>query len=800
MSKTYIYIDDQIIDLFPNTTVAFTYQNVLLNQLNKRKVSYTNQFSVPFSNRNAQIFGLANQVTANVNRWKFSGKVVQNGDEIINGVAILTRVKGTFELELFSSFMAFIDAIDNQTIDDLIGIDDTLRTWSKSYIDSIRASNAALVAPALSYGQMVNPDIIQDQSFSGSPSVWTNETWLQGDVAWNIGGGLAIVSLYSWDDGSQTTDGFSKLMLQDFKFVPGQEYTISVTCNYDPQGSTFIRLLAYMVKDQIGNFPYYDGNEGMQLVINRVGAGSSATYTGTVIPDTLFTRVGVAALLPAPAPVATRSGDMIVTNLSITMQLRIGEVYYPSVYLKNIYTTMLNQAGFDYNDSDKFFNSDEFINAIIPFSKDKWEYTGYFKKCREVKAVLSQPQLLNASGNAVFDRITKKDLFGFYNSTTGLYSDGGVPFEPVATIDNRKYYSKFFSILRVEVISGSCTIDILAQGGGTLATQVLAAPGRYSISLAVRLDNNNKNGIECPNNISVYCTLAGGASIRILDGEFFNEVVGYNELAEPKFYACEILPPLKKTDLFKEICMQYGLIPKQVSNKIICKSFNEVIANRYDYLDWTGKRDLKFKEEIIYSSLAYSSNNYFQYKKADELFVVNHSRGNLAITVDSLTGDQVLHESIFAGSYDTSIIANGGSLYVAVVPKHAVDDIPELYPIGDVTINDTGLRILVLRSKLSFEPSMKYNGNVRNDYKIANFLKPNMSILSFIHFVEDNYGLLNSAFNMNMQVSRGYVLNTFDIASIDEHKLVFDTDSFFLLSRVSNAVEGLTTKVEMLKV
>jgi hypothetical protein len=158
MTNTVIYINEEMVDVFANTVIAYTLQLGDIGDIRTRGVSYTNQFKLPITRTNKRILGFSQSEYSDstIPYTRLRVKVIQNGIEIIsNGVLIIDKVDELFHVAILDSTFDFFSAINGKYISEL-DFGEGLITWNDSKIDSCRkisGNTSALLCPVIQYGQ-----------------------------------------------------------------------------------------------------------------------------------------------------------------------------------------------------------------------------------------------------------------------------------------------------------------------------------------------------------------------------------------------------------------------------------------------------------------------------------------------------------------------------------------------------------------------------------------------------------------------------------------------------------------------
>jgi hypothetical protein len=148
-----VYIDSQIIDLDPKTSIAWTIQRVDIGDLSKNYASFSNTIKASDSENNNRIFQHAKlDNSAGVVQYTFQDcKVVQNGIETIVGKAQLTGFDGTtYTLVIYDSIVSLLSFLDGK---DLSNVDYGASSWAASAIDTARLSTSDFIAAVMNWGR-----------------------------------------------------------------------------------------------------------------------------------------------------------------------------------------------------------------------------------------------------------------------------------------------------------------------------------------------------------------------------------------------------------------------------------------------------------------------------------------------------------------------------------------------------------------------------------------------------------------------------------------------------------------------
>lgn len=177
MSKL-LYINNQLVDLYPNTVIAQTLQAFTLGELGSVKANYTNQIRLPMSATNRRVlqFSDDSKSSSAFPYTSYSARYIENGIEVIrNGKVILRESDEDFMLNIFSGPIGFFDYIRTKKLWDL-DTTDINTGWADSDRDAVRNATTGIVAPLLDDGiityDAVTPAIVHTGSVTKHPWIY----------------------------------------------------------------------------------------------------------------------------------------------------------------------------------------------------------------------------------------------------------------------------------------------------------------------------------------------------------------------------------------------------------------------------------------------------------------------------------------------------------------------------------------------------------------------------------------------------------------------------------------------------
>jgi hypothetical protein len=332
--------------------------------------------------------------------------------------------------------------------------------------------------------------------------------------------------------------------------------------------------------------------------------------------------------------------------------------------------------------------------------------------------------------------------------------------------------------------------------------------------------------------------------------DFFNRMVmTYGKKSWPgtSFKTNEILPDhITQIDFLKDFLIRFGVFLRFSADTVELLTLEDILNDTSNALKWTEKnRDYgrgKKRYGLSYNWPGWAQVNKFTYPSVNPdtnliPFVrIISNDGSIDIANTNIDLERDVYESIFfphqsmegittfpidAGLIPVEIGGVPGIIYGATCPVYTS------IPAGFVFDNEPKPMLCLLRDKETFtgtgapfaESDIYYDGNLRSDYKIAFFAMYPADVPITVEYtpVLDNmrwrndfgtakgfldlyYPKLETVLDKAKKVTYWYNLTDVDISELDLYTLVFDTDTYYLISKVYEFVPGRMTKVDLLKV
>lgn len=162
-----LYVDEQLVDLYPATAIAQTLQVFDPGRLGSVVTNYTSSIRVPKTFNNEQVFGfLSNTKTkSTVPYSSLSCRYVENGLPIIrNARVIITEVGEDYNLNIFSGPWGFFEIIQDKWLWDL-DFSDLNGPWTEATRDGYRNTTTGILQALLDDGllESLTPPVINYQ-------------------------------------------------------------------------------------------------------------------------------------------------------------------------------------------------------------------------------------------------------------------------------------------------------------------------------------------------------------------------------------------------------------------------------------------------------------------------------------------------------------------------------------------------------------------------------------------------------------------------------------------------------------
>lgn len=469
--------------------------------------------------------------------------------------------------------------------------------------------------------------------------------------------------------------------------------------------------------------------------------------------------------------------------------------YLPSIYYHTLISLIFEQAG--YEPVGDVFTNEKYLKQIIAFSRDEFRYDEDFVNARAASAIIATPQSIPTPGagvNVVFGETVIQDSTGYWDGV-----DQYIISDPDPAASGKILFAVDVMVaLNITVAGGTVDISLRDQGG-TAATITNVGTGVHTINSKDFSLGDIAFLAEEGGNIRVrISTNSGAPSVTVNEGSIvFNPLNYVGTGSGSHTYFNHLMPDMLQKDLIKDFLVCFGLIPFESGDTIDCKSIKSLINDKANAKNWTEKRDADFKDDITFSNPDYAQTNFFKYSPSEDSFdhsgiliKINQNLGNGSFTITNSLLQ--LEKTIYPSPFKATLTEIYGTIMMARIPINGLRTEFE---------NEPGLRKLLVRDQYSFEPPVDYSTPNLNDYLVAYFESPDEDLsLNFAQFIEEWYSELSASLQELKIVTRKYYLTELDILSLNDHLLIYDTDSYYLINEVKNFVPGNRTDVELFKV
>lgn len=151
-----LYINNTLIDLYPDTVIAQTFQAFEVGKLGSVRLNYTNQIKIPKSDANRKALGFSDDSKSSTSfpYTSYVARYVENGLEIIhNGRVVIKESSDDFLLNIFSGPAGFFDYIKTKKLWDIDTLD-LNGAWDDAARDGKRNTTTGMVAPLINDGMI----------------------------------------------------------------------------------------------------------------------------------------------------------------------------------------------------------------------------------------------------------------------------------------------------------------------------------------------------------------------------------------------------------------------------------------------------------------------------------------------------------------------------------------------------------------------------------------------------------------------------------------------------------------------
>lgn len=557
-----------------------------------------------------------------------------------------------------------------------------------------------------------------------------------------------------------------------------------------PEGTAFISSVkeSYNISIYSDTFDFFEAIKGK--LISEIDFGESMFTWNSA------TRATLVAASASPTS-ALHCAVIQYGQLDLTDSTFVADVTttLPSVRYSKIVEKIIENAGYTFGGD--IFDDEKYKNIIVPFSRDRFDFGGSFHKNREFKARRTTPQSIGSGGGTItYDTVDLQDDYGMFDATTGIFdcdianTDHG---------DSRPFNFGLFAEVTFTVVSGTYRLAINEAGNVGFPSIVSAnfTAGTHRVSIGYDDPTEATLIAEADANYSIELQAIVGGSAIVTSALFYNKSYGNNFLTNPQFFVQEILPDIDQTEFMRDFAIRFGVMFKERNKVLTCKRFTEMVSDKGNAKDWTGKRDISIQSELKFALSGYSQSNSFTYPSTDEEYKEGSGDGVLSVTNENIPTDSNFYTSLFNGTATKEQVNDGPqTIYVAHIPIWSTPPADIFTPFDSAP----GFRLLLVRGKYSSEPTISFNGSGSSLYRIGYFIDPNTEYqCDWQQAINDNYSELEQSLAQAKICVNYYQLNEIDITGLDLLTPIFDDGAYYLVNKIENFVPGVSTKVELLK-
>lgn len=475
-----------------------------------------------------------------------------------------------------------------------------------------------------------------------------------------------------------------------------------------------------------------------------------------------------------------------------------------AIYLEDIIEAIFVAAG--YTKSGSVFSDSKYLKTAIMALGKKGQYVDSFIENRRVE-VYSQgqgPTLVAGGGTPVeFTGVRKSgsNPQGYWDGTdTYLVNQSGFASGVII------YYLKYKYTINIIVSGGTVNIRLDAfssfinVGTGTYSFDATAESPLYAAAY-------NITGLQM--NIDIN---SGTPTVTIISGSLsiFPHGMAYSNafVNQPILFA-SLLPDIRQADLIVDLAVGYGLIPKEKNNIVYWKSFDDIIADRTNAVDWTARRVNKERDALKFTPLGYARNNYIRYQAAENVSE-QFGQGLFTVDNDNIDPEKTVYTSPFENIESILKADFGFTDYILMANMQVYEESPLESPttfnFKRIYNNSIGNKMVLIREPYAGDHDVDFldDGGTTytpySDYLVAYFDDSMQDdSLVFQQSVDDNYPLFVECLQRAKIVTREYNLTELDIANFDFFLPIFDSGEYYLVNEITTFISGRATKVELFR-
>lgn len=558
--------------------------------------------------------------------------------------------------------------------------------------------------------------------------------------------------------------------------------------------------------------------------INPLIIGSGSHSSHLIYEQILNAEVGggdgeyFSAIVDLGNTIIDNGGQTEAVTYDLTTLPTVDNWFLPLFFgYKQILQRIITQAGYSYDWGD-LTSSDKFNNLAVMQAgysdQMRLYYSESFRDTVAFSALVDADETFTDIGNGSTRSLFFKNVV---KSCDFYLPDPVGPGRSRYLVTNADTANEYFAMaftFKGYFNKSSGSGDVAFYLNGVKQTAVSAPNGINYQTLAagvnyvdISYNDNLKDGDVVE--VTFVQTAANPCSVTYYaGGEFAGECIGVNEQlgGAPTIYLNEILPAINQLDMFKDLLIRFGRIPKFANGVVSFVSLKDTLDDVTGSIDWSSKRNLDaHSHDAHLGELAQV--NYLRHKVLDSGVSEGFRQGTFEIDDETLEEEGTLYTSPFAVSLD---IPKQGIFCGKMVAQEA-------YSADDFTrwSIDTGARLFLTRMNYDNEPSIVL-GTFPDDTPVTSYVVACGGVVATSEFdrslgfdlsLREWYttdGTLSTGFLERLKnakwVTRYYNLIPADVYGLDPQKMIFDNGSLFLFPTLKTFVSGKLTEVTMLKI
>ena len=754
---TVLYIDDQLIDLYPNTVIASTFKSLSVGEISSRFASRTNRIRIPKTNNNITILGAVNEKdTSALPYTNRKCRIIIDGipiPELTN--ALLSSVGDSFSLEIYSDEIGAFDTIDSSYCSDLdYGITDVI---DNTFLTDYATGTTDVVNALIDYGTY-NPPAVNLPGFLLN-SKWESKRKPNVKEDCKAASTANIPSM----SGAMTIDGVALVdgdrVLAKNQSITSQNKVYIVRAGAWETAQDFIYIGQCF--DAVVRVTHGTVNAGKMFIQESLTGSMAFLSIAGGARERPWTKASIGQASAAWS-------SEYYNELPVTNYLQL-EWPFPAIdavsgtYSFNV-TWRPNVASGSFSVAFRAYLED-----------DEGNLTNIFSTIGTTNSTKTTSGTVNA--------ITKKSKI-------------------LICAYRRSDNSPSFSMPFIDI--SSISVKVLPYVPGINSNFYFPTVRLYR-AIELILTSLGSYTLEYPNDDENY--------YKSLVVTYSREYYGYRDRSIVITEATNIniskfvLPDIFQSDLLKEWLIRTNSLLRIQDGKYEVKPIYNIIRDKVTKnVDWTEKR-VKAVDSISYRNTLAQTNYMRDDDSRDDLLEIQNKGitaidavqpyGTFLITDTSIPSEKKVYQSIFSSTQK----ANSS-------PYAPGDEIP-FAPVWDWTSKDRF--DFKNKPKLRLLSTFKTGTSKKSAYYGSTYVTSpwNVSYESQTAQAEGSewdthiskaFGNYIEAMQQFKLIDRYYMLDQADIANLDLFKPVFDDGSYFLIDSVNNYVPGRETKVTMLKI